>query len=287
MADFSELYDMIDAVVEGVGVTDTQGGSNDVIVDEFIESCVDIISDDTLYQESLEDQYRRYGGKKGWNALKQRFLDEGRPLSPNDMKELQHNTMKKERQDLRAQNAAEIKNKLERKTANQVIGTNTGKAIAAQKARQGKISKLIENMDRTIDKASKNGNVKAMGAAGLVAATAAGAIVAGNALLRKNNSLESRIKKLQKSAAAVKKQCDAGEISEKQAKLALKKIAAEIKTLEKTASAEEKKAAVKESAGVDMNDVLIEIYESCESGDITEEERDVLLELACAEDDDE
>lgn len=123
----------------------------------------------------------------------------------------------------------------------------------------------------------------AAGAAGLLAAVA-GASLAVRHMVKSSKDNKSKqiiddIKDLEAKAKDIEKRCKAGEITAKEAKVETKKIQAKMKKLEaeaqKVAAAEAK--ATKES--VDITDIQLAIFESCEAGVISEEDRDDLLGL--------
>ena len=103
-----------------------------------------------------------------------------------------------------------------------------------------------------------------------------GAAVASLAVfIRKvgNKSLDKRISKLEEKIEKIKKKSENGDISPNEAKSEISAIKAEIKAI--TAEAKKAEKSVKESA----DDIKLAIYESCHSGEITEEQRDELLSV--------
>lgn len=140
--------------------------------------------------------------------------------------------------------------------------------------------------DAAFDKACANFDkgAIAVGATALVAALAGISLKVRSAIKKSNSAsakqIENQIKELEGQATDVAKRCKKGEITAKEAKVETKKIQSKIKKLvkeaAKVAKVEEAKPA-KES--VDVTDVQLDIFEAFESGNITEDERDDLLEM--------
>ena len=148
------------------------------------------------------------------------------------------------------------------------------------------VSDISTAADAAFDKACSNFDkgAIAVGVTALLAAVAGISLKVRSAIKKSNSvpakQLENQIKELEGQANDVAKRCKKGDITAKEAKVETKKIQAQIKKLTKQAANIVKKdtaKATKES--VDIADIQLEIYESCEEGMIDEDERDSLLEL--------
>ena len=142
-----------------------------------------------------------------------------------------------------------------------------------------------EEADNAFDKASSNFDkgAIAVGATALLAAIA-GVTLKVRKIVKNANSapakqIEKQIKELEKQAQDVAKRCKAGEITAKEAKVETKKIQAQIKKLAKDAAKIADAEAKETNESVDITNLQLEIFEACESGTITEDDRDELLEL--------
>ena len=166
-------------------------------------------------------------------------------------------------------------------------GTVAGKASATRSdvidGTYREISTLIDNGCGKSDSNFSAGKI-AVGAVALTAVVT-GAALKIKSVIKKINSDPARkimkqMKALEDQAKDVAKRCNKGEITAKEARLETKKIQAQMKTLAKEAAKIAKaESAVKESVDMDITDIQLAIYESCDEGEISEEDRDELLEM--------
>ena len=107
-------------------------------------------------------------------------------------------------------------------------------------------------------------------------AAAAAAAIAVVAKVKGNKNVDKKVEPLRKKIAELKSKAKSGEITAKEAKAQIAELNKEIKALQKEA----KSAEVKESVNdVDANELKLDIYESAAAGEISEEERDLLLSM--------
>jgi cell division protein FtsL len=244
MANFDELYDMI----------------NGATYESMFEIDDDMDTDDIAYIESCRDLTE--------------YLEKTR-ITDND-----------------GEGPSTFREKLSRFAFNKKEDLREGKARiqgAFDNARIKKIQKDIEKRensdgDETVPQKKIFAHLskgEILAGVGLLAAAG----VASLTVIRhktKNKEIVKTVDDLKKEIEEIKKSAKAGEISVREAWSETRRINKEIKALEKAAEAEEKanaaeeaKKAMKESA----DDVRLEIYESCYYGEISEDERDLLLDL--------
>ena len=120
---------------------------------------------------------------------------------------------------------------------------------------------------------------------GVVVFAALLASAAGLIKLTKDTKKKKRIKEITEEIRKTQKDLKSGEISEDEAETRLKKCESELRQLFKSEKkflkeqAKIKKKLDKENKKSVKESVLLDIYESERNGDITEEERDMLLEM--------
>lgn len=125
----------------------------------------------------------------------------------------------------------------------------------------------LAKKEKTI-KLAKAGKVTGIGALIVATVAAFGVIVKKHV---DNKAIKEQVESLAKEAEELKSQADSGEISPNEAEKRINAIYEKIKSI--GSKIKSKAAPVKES----VDELKLDIFESCASGEITEEERDTLL----------
>ena len=184
--------------------------------------------------------------------------------------------------DIRRIEGIDMKSRLKGLASNAYTSARTKVGRAAVTARKDNIFS-VEDADNVFDKATSHFDkgAIAVGATALLAAITGISLKVRKMIKNSNSSdakqLEKQMKALEDQAKDVAKRCNKGEITAKEAKMETKKIQAQMKRLAKEAASVEK--ATKESVDMDITDIQLAIYESCDEGEISEEDRDELLEM--------